>query len=126
MGGTAAHKISLHWDIELKDDNGHIVGFSMEDGVPAITILLPGESISKIIGAHHSFMERHPDTEYTGSITFEDPSGYKYKQPFRLDGRPFLNTPSYDHEALKTHSELQKLPDEIKKLRNAIEKFISR
>lgn len=125
-GATAAHNISLEWNVGLKNRKGEAIGFAKGGDAPGITVLLPGESISQIIGAHHEFLGTHPDGEFTGSIIFEDPSGRSYRRAFRLDGRPYSDTPSYDEETAKTHYELQKIPEEIEALRKSLEKIASR
>lgn len=123
MGGTPAHYISLEWDSELKNHNGETIGFPKKVDTPAISVLLPGESISQIIGTHHGFLKAHPDTEYTGFITFQDPSRHTYRRPFRLDARPYTGTPIYDDESPRTHYELQKIPKELEAIRKAVEKL---
>ncbi|HSG15109.1 MAG TPA: hypothetical protein VLE70_02150 [Anaerolineae bacterium] len=122
-GGMVAHSISLEWTPELRNDKGETIGFPKTNDTPAISVLLPGESISQIIGVHHEFIASHPETEFTGYITFQDPSRYTYKRPFRLDGRPFVGTPTHDDEAVKTHYELQKLPKELADIRKVLEKL---
>lgn len=122
-GGTPAHNISLEWVLELKNRKGDIIGFPKTTTAPAISILLPGESISQIIGVHHEFIANHPETEFTGHITFQDPSRYTYRRPFRLDARPYLSTPTHDDEVVKTHYELQKLPKELEGIRTVLEKL---
>lgn len=122
-GGTPAHNISLEWVPELKNRKDETIGFPKTTAAPAISVLLPGESISQIIGVHHEFIANHPETEFTGYITFQDPSRYTYRRPFRLDARPYFGTPTHDDEAVKTHYELQKLPKELEKIRTVLEKL---
>lgn len=119
-GGMPAHNIRLDWNVELKDHEGKTIGFPKRGDAPVISVLLQGESISQVIGAHHQFLEAHPDTEYTGFITFQDPSRHSYRRPFRLDARPYAGTPSYDDEAPRTHYELQKIPKELEAIRKAV------
>lgn len=122
-GGTSAHNISLEWTPELKNDTNKIIGFPKTDTGPTISVLLPGENISQIIGVHHEFIANHLETEFTGYITFQDPSRYTYRRPFRLDARPYLGTPTHDDEAVKTLYELQKLPKELEGIRTVLEKL---
>lgn len=123
-GGTPAHNISLEWVPELENDRGETIGFPNTTAAPAISVLLPGESISQIIGVHHDFFANHPETEFTGHVTFQDPSRHTYRRPFRLDARPYLGTPTHDDEAVKTHYELQKLPKELEGIRTVLEKLL--
>jgi hypothetical protein len=117
-GGTAAHDVRLEWDIDLANHEGERIGF-WADG---ITVLLPGESVSQVIDVHHQFMKAHADAVYTGTIRYKDASGARYSEPFLLDARPYARSPTYGEEDSRTHYELQKIPEELRKLRSAIEK----
>ena len=123
-GGTPAHNVWLEWSPTLKNLKGEIIGFPKLDGVPAIMVLLPGDSITQVIDAHHEFLKSHPDSEFNGFISFEDPAGHDYRRPFRLDGRQYAGTPIYDDEALKTHYELQKIPKELELIRKLLDKLL--
>lgn len=126
-GGTAAHDVCLHWDRPLHDHKGEVVGFAaQEHGRAPISVLLPGESIAKTIGAHHEFIAKHPDAEYSGRIEFRDPSRRKYVSPFRLDGRQLAETLTYDHEAPRTHYELQRVPGELEQIRGLLKRLLDR
>lgn len=122
-GGTPAHNVSLDWDTALLDHDGNKIGFSTESDVPSITTLLPGESISQIITVTHEFIKNHPEGDFTGRIKFEDASGLKYKKNFRLDGRQYARSPTYDEEGPRTHYQLQKIPEELNGIRRLLEKL---
>jgi hypothetical protein len=122
-GGTPAHNISLEWDTELKNHEGDTIGFQKTGDGAAISVLLPGESISQIIGGNTRFVKDLHVDGYTGIITFQDPMKRTYHRPFRLDAQQYSGTPTYDDEALRTHSELQKIPKELEALRKAVEKL---
>lgn len=125
-GATAAHDLSLEWDQELTNSNGVKIGFFAKDGRAGVTVLMPSDSISQIIDVPHAFLPRHPDGEYTGRLTFKDPSGRSYNRPFRLDARPYEWSPVDDAEANLTHRELQKVPEQLEKIARAIEKATKR
>ncbi len=124
-GGTPAYNISLSWTPELRGLGGKPIGFEKADNLPGISVLLPGESIAQYIGAHHEFIKDHPDSDYRGTIEFEDSTGSRFSQEFRLDYRSYEGTPAYDEEALKTHYELQKIPGELQALRREIQRITS-
>lgn len=124
-GGSTAHNIALEWNIALKNHHGETIGFTKKPEGPAIPVLLPGESISQIIGTPLNLLDAHPNTEYTGIITYEDTSSHTYIRPFRLDARAYHGTPAHDEESPKTHFELQKIPHELEAIRKAIEKLLS-
>lgn len=123
VGRTPAHDISLEWDVELKNHAGATIGFPKNDGLPAITVLWPGESITQIVDTPHDVLGAHPEKEYTGFVTFEDPSRRRYRRPFRLDIRPYSGAPMYDEEVPRTHYELQQIPKELQAIRKAVEKL---
>lgn len=123
-GGTAAHDLSLEWDVELTGTRGRTIGFFAKDGRPGVTVLPPGESISQVVDGHSQFLEKHPDRVYTGHLTFKEPSGRRHRRPFRLDGRPYAETPSEDDEALKTHRELQSVPKQLERIAKVMERVV--
>jgi hypothetical protein len=120
-GAAAAYNIALTWNVDLLGHDDSRKGFIAESGRPGIGHLLPGESISQMIDVHHGFIARLPESDYSGEITFEDASGRKFRRPFRLSGRQYDGTPSYDAEVVKTQYELQKIPTELREIRHLIE-----
>ncbi|MBK8908527.1 MAG: hypothetical protein IPM60_11670 [Rhodospirillales bacterium] len=120
-GGTPAHNVSLEWNTELKDHKGKTIGFTKTGERPAISVLLPGESISQIIGPTSQFFKAHPDEEYTGIIAFQDSSRHRCRRTFRLDGRS--HSGSYDEEATRTLYELQKIPKQLDAITKVVEKL---
>jgi hypothetical protein len=122
-GATAAYNISLDWNTDLTNSNGNKIGFFKADNIPAIPVLLPHESITQFIDVHHSFIGRHPKHEYRGKISFEDAGKRKYIRDFQLDARPYAMTPSYDKEDSRTHYQLQKIPEELGKIRDLLQKL---
>lgn len=122
VGATAAHNISLEWNTDLTNNSNKKIGFFKIDNIPAIPVLLPKESITQFIDVHHGFIGRHPDHEYSGKIFFEDVSKRNYTREFRLDARPYAMTPSYDKEDSRTHYQLQKIPEELSKIRELLQK----
>jgi hypothetical protein len=102
-GATPAHDISVEWTTELTNQHGKPIGFGRKENSSAISVLLPGESISQIIGDHVDFITAHPATNYVGRITFRDTKGRPSMRRFRLDGRPYAGTPAYDSERDRMH-----------------------
>jgi hypothetical protein len=122
VGGTAAYDISFDWTTELKTvTDGKTIGFSKASSTPAISVLPPGESISQIIGLSSEFVRAHPDGEYTGFMSFQDASGYRYRRSFRLDGRSYKGAARYADESLRTHYELQQLPHKLAAIQSVLE-----
>jgi hypothetical protein len=122
-GATPAYNISLKWNIDLLGHDNEKLGFIQKGDRPGIGHLLAGESLSQMVDVHHSFIRRLPASDYSGEITFEDSLGQKYAKPFRLSGKQYENTPSYDDERQKTAFELQKIPKELQAIRDLLEKI---
>jgi len=126
LGGAPAHNISLRWIVDLRNSDGEVIGFPKMGTQPGIVMLLPGESVSQILGAAHEFLARHPEADFKGTITFEDPLGHGEARPFMLDARHLRGTPTHDEEALKTHYELQQIPKQLEAIKRAVEKAASK
>lgn len=60
---------------------------------------------------------------YSGIVEFKDGAGKKRTHKFHLDADCLKDTPTHDEESPKTHYELQKLPDELVKLRQSIDEI---
>lgn len=113
-GGSAAHNISLKWDSDPLNSDGKEIRFSPNSKEIQISVLLPGQAISKTVNSHIDFFKDERVHQYEGTILFKDPSGKKYSHRFRMDAEMYLGTPTHTDEALKTHYELQKIPNRLK------------
>jgi hypothetical protein len=119
-GDSAAHDIFLEWDVSLTNSSGQQIGFQKIGDDAAIGLLLPRESITQIIDVPHELIARLPDTEYTGFVVFSDALGRQHRRRFRLNARQYIGTPTHDEEWPRTHHELQKIPEELHKIRQAL------
>lgn len=75
------------------------------------------------VNGHIEFFRNQQARQYSGTISFKDPSGRKYAHKFRMDAEMYLGTPTHTDEALKTHHELQKIPDQLKILGEELKKI---
>lgn len=121
FGGGAAHNVRLIWDKPLKNSNGNTIDFSNSEETENLSILLPNQHISKIVDGHAGFFSVAGPHLYSGTVEFKDGAGRKIKHKFHLDADCLKGTPTHDEEGPKTHYELQKLPDELAKLRKSID-----
>lgn len=123
FGGAAAHNIRIIWDRPLLDMHNKDLRFSPNSTHDIITILLPGQHISKTIDAHHQFYEKNVAPHiFGGTLEFEDFHGRKKNVRFTLDAESIRNSPSYDTESSRTHYELQKIPNILKELCSEIDR----
>jgi len=123
FGGGAAHSVKIVWDKPLKDSKGQLIGFSDGSESAALSILLPGQHISKIVDGHVQFFSVGGPHVYSGLIEFRDSNGRKHSHRFFLDAESLKGTPTYDEESIKTHYELQKLPEKLDQLCKVVEKI---
>jgi hypothetical protein len=121
LGGGVAHNIKLIWEKPLKNSKGDIIDFSSSEESENLFILLPNQHISKIVDTHVGFFSVPGPHLYSGRVEFNDGAGKKLKHKFYLDADCLKGTPAHDEEGPKTHYELQKLPNELEKLRKSIE-----
>ncbi len=123
FGGGAAHNIKLVWDKPLKNSHGQEIRFSPDSTSGELSILVPGQHISKIVDGHYQLFQIEGPHIYSGSVEYQDSKGRKKSHRFLLDAEALKGTPSYDEEATKTHHELQKLPDRLQELCNEVKKI---
>ena len=126
FGGGTAHNIKLHWDKPLKNSHGEEISFSPKDGTSELSILLPGQHISKIVDGHIQLFQREGPHIYSGSVEFQNSKGRRRSHPFLLDAEAYKGSPLFDNEALNTHRELQQLPDRLKALTEEVAKIAAK
>lgn len=117
-GGSTAHNIRIKWHKPLLNNRGELVCFS--DNELELSILLPKQSVSVLVGSARELYQRYQDMNYSGSLEFKNASGRKKIIPFQLSAEIFRSSLIYDQEDSRTHYELQKIPQEISKLTNEL------
>lgn len=122
-GNTAAHNIKLRWDEPIVNSKGGVVKFEGATDLADIPILMPKESLSVLVDKHLDFFNIQKLHQYKGEIEFTTPSGRKLKHKFLVDAEMYKGTPTYDKEELKTHYELQKIPDAISGIQSQLSKI---
>lgn len=122
-GGGVAHDIDLEWDHSLTNSGGKEIRFSPQRSSPEIPVLMPGQSISMLVDGHIQFFGMKQKHEYSGKVRFKDGRGEKRQHRFVLDGEMFRGTLYHDREELKTHYEVQKIPDALKEIEAELSKI---
>ena len=123
FGGSPAHNIFVKWKKPLIDSKGYQVKFSKEEGTPDIPVLLPRDSAAVLIDGSIDFFQKNQDLMYSGHVEFENVSGEKSRLPFAMSAEQYRKSLTHDKEELKTHYELQKIPDAINALTKEVEKL---
>lgn len=119
-GGSPAYDIRISWERPLLHPDGRIVYSSETSDAPDIPVLLPRESIDRLVGGASEMYQRFQDMNYSGEINFTDSSKRLHKEKFYISAESYRSALTYSQEELRTHYELQKIPGEIKKLTNEI------
>jgi hypothetical protein len=122
-GGSAAHHVKIIWDKPLVNSKGVAIKFGPDSESGEIPVLVPGQHVSKIVDGHIEFFGSTHEHTYQGTIEYQDASGTKRRHAFMLDAEAYKGAPLYDEESLKTHYEIQKLPDYLQALNVQIKKI---
>lgn len=120
-GESVAVDIRLRWNRPLLNEKGELVRFTDQEEAPDIPALPPNESVAILIGRPFILFEKYEDMSYSGEVEFKDASGNKRKHAFYLSAEAWRKSPTHDEEELKTHYQIQKIPDEIGRLRRELE-----
>jgi hypothetical protein len=116
-GGSPAYRIQITWDEPLRDEDDGVVVLGIDN---TISVLGPGETASIGLGTAHGFMAKTPDTTRHGVLTFQNASGRRRSRRFVVSAEHERRALIHDQEAPRTHFELQRIPDELKRIAAAI------
>lgn len=121
FGASAAYDIQLIWEARPVDHKGNEVR-----SVDRISVLLPQESVSTLIGTSHDNVRRLAETQFAGECHFKDGSGKKFRQKFICSVDASQHQLIHDHELPKTLRELQSIPEELSRIADQLQKLTTR
>ncbi|MHB0878431.1 MAG: hypothetical protein ACYC5O_20540 [Anaerolineae bacterium] len=116
-GGGAAYDITINWNKPLLNSRGESVRFTDQEGAPDIPILMPNESISILIDGSWQLFQTYQGMDYTGTIAFRNASKRASRHDFYLSIEKYRKTLCFTEEEVKTHHDLQRIPEELGALR---------
>ena len=119
FGAGVAHDVQLKWKTFPVDHNGNRV-----QSLDRISVLLPQESVSTLIGASHDTVRKLSDTQFGGECHFKDSSGKRFCQNFICSVDASQKQLLHDHELPKTLRELQDIPKELARIAGQLEKIM--
>lgn len=122
-GGSIARNISLEWDEPLLNAQDQQVQFMGQEGAPDIVVLLPGQSVAARLGLDFEMYKKYDDMNYSGIVKFSNASGKTMKHSFFLSAEQYRGAYAYEEEGLKTHYQLQRIPEELKKLKDEVKRL---
>ena len=76
-----------------------------------------------MVDGHIEFFKPDQKHQHSGTIKFKDPAGRKYSHQFMMDAEMYRDTPRYSAEEIKTHFELQKIPEHLKRIESELNKI---
>jgi Fe-S cluster assembly iron-binding protein IscA len=118
LGGGVAYDVQLKWEKHLVNHKGEEV-----DNLDHISVLLPQDSVSVLIGASTEFVRKLSDSQFEGECSCRDATGKKYCQNFICSVDGSQKQLVHDNELPKTLRDLQKLPEELNRIAEAIKQL---
>jgi hypothetical protein len=115
-GGSPSYNVSITWDKPLINFKGENIPSS------EIPILLPNENISIVIDQSASIFENQ-DLNYSGKMTYYNSSNKLFQRDFKISLEQYRGTLLYSDESLKTHYQIQQLPDILNKIESELKKI---
>jgi hypothetical protein len=122
-GGTAARKINIAWDKPIISSNSEVITFKEELADCDIEIFVPGETATMLIDMGAAFFQVIAVADYQGSLSFLNSSGQTRTQSFHLSAERFRKRLVHDEETPRTHFELQKIPAELKRIGDELQRL---
>lgn len=124
FGGGTARDVRLVWDRPLLNSAGEQVRFTLQEGAPDVPVLLPRESVAVLIDGHVQFYQTYAqNADYSGWVEYSDTSGRRARHAFFVSAEKYRKSLTYDQEALKTHYQLQQIPDKLEELASEVAEF---
>jgi hypothetical protein len=99
---------------------GKPVAFAADVPIPVIP---PGESASVTLGTSNDFITSQADTTYRGSLTFKNASGRSRSVQFVVSAEYERTALVYDEERSRTEFQLQKLPEELRRVSDQLDRL---
>lgn len=126
-GQSPAYSVFIDWDTTnpLKDCEGKVI--DIYPGYRTIKVLNPNESIKTLVGATDRIFEvfKDEELEYRGTIKYKKKLAAlrTFTEKFYVTLAPYRKTLYYDEELYVTHHEIQKLPQNLLRVEQAIGKL---
>lgn len=117
FGASVAYDVQLKWKTRPVDHKGDEVC-----SLDRISVLVPQESVSTLIGAAHDTVRKLSDSQFEGECHFKDASGKRFRQRFICSVDASLKQLVHDNELPKTLRELQDIPKELARIADRLEK----
>lgn len=118
LGGGVAYDVQLHWKVHPVDHEGNEVA-----SLDHISVLLPQESVSTLVGVSSTIVKEFSDTRFEGECRCKDSTGKTFRSTFICSVDANQKQLLHDHELPKTLRELQDIPKELAHIADLLENF---
>jgi hypothetical protein len=120
FGQSPAFTVKIDWHNGPTVRSGTVVQLGLDGVLPALG---PGEKASRLLDVSHEFFARHADATFSGVISYANASGEQSRRDIVVSAEHLREAMLHDEEPLKTHYELQKLPEKLDRIAGEIEKL---
>lgn len=120
FGQSPAFKVRIDWHNGPTVRSGDVVQLGLNGVLPALG---PSEKASRLLDVSHEFFARHSDATFTGVMSYTNASGQQYRHDIVVSAEHLREAMLHDEEPLKTHYELQKLPEKLDNIAGEIKKL---
>jgi len=118
LGAGVAYDIHLKWKNQPVDHKGEKI-----TSLDYVSVLLPQESASTLVGTAHSMVKTIGDTRFEGECSYKDCTGKKIRQKFVCSVDANQKQLVHNDEIPKTLYELQQVPEQIGRIADVLETF---
>lgn len=118
LGAGVAYDVHIKWKVHPRDHQGNEI-----TSLDQISVLLPQESASTLVGPSHTIVRELSDARFEGECSFKDATGKRIRQQFICSVDAHQKQLVHDAELPKTLRELQEIPKELGRIAEVIEKL---
>jgi len=115
IGPSVAYDMRLRWKSRPSDHMGNAI-----TALDEIPVLLPGESVSTLVGISVETVRKYATLRFEGEIEFRDENRKRMRQYFVCTTQEHGKRLVYDEELPKTLYELQKIPGQLERIKEAL------
>jgi hypothetical protein len=117
LGGGVAYDVRLKWKSHPRNEAGEEI-----TGLDSISVLVPQDSVSKLLGTSTGLFAKYPTMRYEGQVEFRDSNRRLVRQKFVCSADEQRSRLVHDEELPRTLFDLQQIPAELSKIGDAIQK----
>jgi hypothetical protein len=115
FGAGVAYDVRLAWNQHPQNEEGEQVS-----GLDVISAIMPQDSLSVFVGRSNVLFTKYPLMRFEGAVEFKDVTGRRIRRQFICNADDHRHGLSFDDELPKTLHDLQRIPQSLEDIRNAI------